>query len=65
MDKWDSKQARELFSKTVNSFLIDKKDYLMKDEELESILGIAEKVVNRAFKLYSSNGNKGDQELPL
>jgi len=66
MNKWEHKEARELFSKTVNTLLM-RKDKLPTEEELLKILDIAENVVNRAFELFpeEDNNSGGIKDLPI
>jgi len=52
LSKWDAKQARELFCKTVNSYII--KAGSEKDPIIDTVLEIAKKTVDKAFELYQS-----------
>ena len=56
---WLSKEKRELFSKAVNS-------YLMKTDtpDIDKVLEIAKKIINRAFELYPDK-NDTEEEKPL
>lgn len=59
--KWESKEARELFCKTVNSFII--KTGSDKDPIIEAVCTMAKQVVDNAFKYYPDE-SAGDEEEP-
>ena len=59
---WKSKEQRELFCKTVNSYIM--KSGSEKDPIIEKILGIAKQIVDKAFENYPDKFD-GGEEKPL
>lgn len=51
---WDKKDAREYFSKTVNSLLINNKD-LITIEKLADIMKISKAVVDKMFEFWPAD----------
>ena len=51
---WDKKDAREYFSKTVNSLLINNKD-LITIEKLQDIMKISKAVVDKMFDFWPAD----------
>jgi len=62
-NKWDKKQARELFCKTVNTLLMNGQNI-----DVDEALKIAKKVVDKVMELYppedQNEGGEPVKELP-
>ena len=60
-NKWGSKQARELFCKCVNSFII--KAGADKDPIIDFAITQAKKVVDSAFEYYPDNQDEKEEKM--
>ena len=59
-NKWDKKQGRELFCKTVNALMMTDKDL-----EVKKAMEMAEEVVKRALTLFPPTDEKGEAVVNL
>ena len=57
---WKSKEQRELFCKTINSYIM--KSGSEKDPIIEKVLDIAKQVVDKAFENYPDKNEREEEK---